>query len=64
MSPPRGILLSLKQDDDHVEPLMAADIRQSTGRADREKYISITGMFYPLHIYVEKLHSIYYIYIN
>jgi hypothetical protein len=41
MSPPRGILLSWQQDDDHSEAHMAADISQSSGRADqREVYFN------------------------
>lgn len=45
MSPPRGILLSWQQDNNHSEARMVAEIIESSGRAEREKYNSIIRMY-------------------
>jgi hypothetical protein len=62
MSPPRGILISWQQDDDHGEAYMAADIRQSSGRADqREVYFNHQDKLILYSFMLKRLHSISYI---
>jgi hypothetical protein len=62
MSPQRGILLSWQQNDDQGEAYMAADISQSSGKADqRELYFNHQDVLILYKFMLKTLHSIYYI---